>query len=87
MGGPNSGKRNAKPAAAKPLPAQGGGGRKRTPQSAFDGAAGKDTYEPEKVIAARLARVVTQYQIKWVDFEAKHNTWEPIEYLAGGVRT
>ena len=31
------------------------------PQSAFDGAAGQDTYEPEKVIAERLAKGVTQY--------------------------
>jgi hypothetical protein len=45
------------PAAAAPLKAQGTGGRKRTPTSAFDSAAGKDVYEPEKVIAQRLASV------------------------------
>ena len=33
----------------KPLPAQGQGGRKRTPTSAFDPAAGADLYEPEKI--------------------------------------
>ena len=34
---------------AKPL-SQDQGQRKRTPQSAFDPAAGKDIYEPEKVM-------------------------------------
>ena len=29
---------------------------KRTPTSAFDGAAGRDIYEPEKIIAQRLAK-------------------------------
>jgi hypothetical protein len=72
-----------KPAAAAPLKAQGTGGLKRTPTSAFDAAAGKDVYEPEKVIAQRLARGVTQYQVKWKNYENKDNTWEPIEHLAG----
>ena len=63
MGGKGSGKKaKQQPAAAtKPLPAQGTGGQKRTPQSAFDGAAGKDVYEPEKIIAERLAKMVKQY--------------------------
>eukprot|EP00966_Prymnesium_polylepis_P062222 1443572-Prymnesium_polylepis.1 len=83
MGGKNSGKRKAAPAAApKPLPAE-GAAHKRTPQSNFDAAAGKDTYEPERVVAERLAKGVTQYQVKWAGFDAKHNTWEPIEHLAG----
>ena len=42
------------PPAAAPLKAQ-GTRRKRTPTGAFDAAAGKDEYEPEKVIAERLA--------------------------------
>ena len=66
-----------------PLPAQGIGGKKRTPQSAFDPAAGGNIYEPEKVVAERLAKGITQYNVKWVGYEAKHNTWEPIENLAG----
>jgi hypothetical protein len=56
---------------------------KRTPTSAFDGAAGKDIYEPEKIMGERLAKGVTQYQVKWVGWEPKDNTWEPIEHLAG----
>ena len=76
------------PAAAAPLKAQGTGGHKRTPTSAFDSAAGKDVYELEKVITQRLAKGVTQYQVKWKNYENKHNTWEPIENLAGaGART
>ena len=71
------------PPAGAPLKPQGSGGRKRTPTNAFDAAAGKDKYEPEKVIAERLARGSTQYQVKWVNYESKHNTWEPIEHLAG----
>ena len=48
-----------------PVPAQGTGGKKRTPSSAFDPAAGKDVYEPEKVIAKRLAKGgVTQFNVK-----------------------
>ena len=26
---------------------------------------------------------ITQYQVKWVDWDSKHNTWEPLEHLAG----
>jgi len=83
------GKRGPKPAAkaAKPAPptlkAQGSTRTKRTPTSAVDGAAGKDTYEPEKIMAQRLAKGITQFQVKWVGWESKHNIWEPIEHLAG----
>ena len=69
-------------APAAPIKPQ-GSNTKRTPTSAFDGAAGKDVYEPEKVLAQRLARGVTQYLVKWVGYETKDNTWEPIEHLAG----
>lgn len=56
---------------------------KRTPSSAFDPAAGQDVYEPEKVVAQRLAKGVTQFCVKWANYDAKHNTWEPVEHLAG----
>ena len=74
-------KPKAAPAPPAPLKAQ-GTTTKRTPISAFDGAAGKDVYEPEKVLAERLAKGVTQYLVKWVGYESKDNTWEPIEHLA-----
>ena len=76
-------KKKAAALAAAPLKAQGNGITKRTPTSAFDGAAGKDTYEPEAVKATRLAKGVTQFLVKWVGYEVKDNTWEPIENLAG----
>ena len=47
------------PPSGAPLKPQGTGGHKRTPTSAFDTAAGKDEYEPERVIAERLARGTT----------------------------
>ena len=31
----------------------------------------------------RLSKGVTQYQVKWVGWATKDNTWEPIEHLAG----
>ena len=37
---------------SQPLPAQGKGACKRTPASSFDPAAGKDTYEPEKIVGS-----------------------------------
>ena len=55
MGSTKSGKRKLPPAAPKQLPAE-GAANKRTPQSTFDAAAGKDTYEPERVVAERLGR-------------------------------
>lgn len=76
-------KKTIPPQSAKALAAQ-GQGTKRTPQSAFDGAAGKDIYEPEKVCAHRMAKGgITQYQVKWKGWESKHSTWEPLENLAG----
>ena len=72
-----------KPPPATPQKAQGKGATKRTPTSAFDPAAGKDVYEPEKVTAQRLSKGVTQFQVKWKNYDTKDNTWEPIEHLAG----
>ena len=34
-----------------------GKGKKRTPQPAFDPAAGKDVYEPEKIVASQGGQV------------------------------
>ena len=51
MGGRGSGKKAKRPApASTPLKPQGEGAQKRTPQSAFDGAAGAKTYEPELIV-------------------------------------
>ena len=66
-----------------PPPKPQGEKTKRTPTSAFDPAAGGDIYEPEKVVAQRLAKGITQFHIKWKGYDTKDNTWEPIENLAG----
>ena len=59
-----------------------GTGTKRTPQTTFDPAAGKDFYEPEKVVAQRIIKGgVSQYQVKWTGYESKHNTWEPLVFV------
>ena len=77
------GKRKQLVAPAAPPKAE-GKGKKRTPQSEFDPAAGKDIYEPDKIIAQRMVKGgVTQYQVKWVGYDSKANTWEPLENLAG----
>ena len=79
------GQRGPKKKTAEPPPLQtpqGVAGKKRTPTSSFDPSAGKDVYEPEKIVATRGAKGVTQFHVKWVGYDAKHNTWEPIENLA-----
>ena len=65
--------------AAATAAAGGHGGEKRTPTSAFDPAAGKDVYEPEKLIGQRLSKGVTTFNVKWVGWADKDNTWEPID--------
>ena len=36
------------------------------------------------MIAQRIAKGgVTQFFVKWAGYEPKHNTWEPLEHLAG----
>lgn len=49
-------KQSKQAAPAVPTPKAQGTTKKRTPQSAFDPAAGKDVYEPEKVIAKRIVK-------------------------------
>ena len=69
-----------------PIPSmkpQGRPGKMRTPQSAFDGAAGKDFYDPEKVIGERSSKGICQFNVRWAGFTAKHDTWEPLANLAG----
>ena len=53
------GKRGPKKKTAEPPPLQtpqGVAGKKRTPTSSFDPSAGKDIYEPEKIVATRGAK-------------------------------
>jgi hypothetical protein len=78
------GKRKAVATVVAPPPKPQGTGKKRTPQSLFDPAAGKGVYESEKILAQRIAKGgVSQFQVKWVGYEVKSNTWEPLENLTG----
>ena len=70
------GKRKAPAPAPAPCSRAQGKAQKRTPTSAFDPAAGKDVYEPEKIIGQRMAKGgITQYNVKWVGYDNKDNTW------------
>ena len=67
-------------AASRTLKAQ-GDKTKRTPSSAFDPAAGQETYEPERIVGTRTVKSrekggerVTQFEVKWVGWETKDNT-------------
>ena len=67
----------------KKLKAQGTGPTKRTPKGEFDGAAGKDVYLVEDILAERQARGAPEFLIRWQDYGAQDDTWEPLENLAG----
>ena len=77
---------------SQPLRAQGKGGRKRTPTSAFDPAAGAAiaaALEPEKtvekLVASRLKSGVKEYLVRWEGYGDKHDSWEPMENLSNLV--
>ena len=67
----------------KKFKAQGTGPTKRTPKGEFDGAAGKDVYLVENILAERQARGAPEFLIRWQDYGAQDDTWEPLENLAG----
>ena len=74
---------------SQPLRAQGKGGRKRTPTSPFDPAAGaaiaaalepEKTFTVEKLVASRL-----KSGVKNTGYGDKHDSWEPMENLSNLV--
>ena len=79
---------------SQPLRAQGKGGRKRIPTSAFDPAAGaaiaatlepEKTFTVEKLVASRLKSGVKEYLVRWEGYGDKHDSWEPMENLSNLV--
>ena len=45
----------------------------------------EETYEVEKVLAVRGSGKKKEYQVKWVGYSAKENTWEPLSNLPEDV--
>ena len=79
---------------SQPLRAQGKGGRKRIPTSAFDPAAGaaiaaalepEKTFTVAKLVASRLKSGVKEYLVRWEGYGDKHDSWEPMENLSNLV--
>ena len=70
----------------KPLPAQGQArAQAHTDQCLRPGSW---IYEPEKIVGERQknmggGKYETQWEVKWKDWDKKHNTYEPIKNLAG----
>ena len=85
------GKRGRGPQPTKvKLVAQGKGTIKRTQQTPFDPAGSDEIeYRVREIKAERVARGGTaQWLIGWENFEdSKHDTWEPVENLAGHETT
>ena len=76
--------RGSKPNHVK-LVAQGKGRIKRTQQTPFDPAGSDDiVYSVREIKAERVAKGNAQWLVGWENFpDAKHDTWEPVENLAG----
>jgi len=70
------------------LPPIGKGPIKRTPNHEFDHRGNADDiYDVESILAERLSKVgdrtVEEWLIRWKGYSQAHDTWEPIENLAG----
>lgn len=64
------------------------GEAKRTPKNAFDPLKGKDiSFIPEMIIAKALQKRKGKqeevYLIRWTGYSEEHDTYEPLENLAG----
>ena len=55
---------------------------KRSRKSAFD-AVPEGEYPVEKIVADRMVNGKTQFLVKWVGYDERDNTWEPVTNLAG----
>ncbi|CAL8125216.1 unnamed protein product [Orchesella dallaii] len=45
-------------------------------------ANGEEEYKVERIVTKKLIDGVVHYRIKWVGWESKYNTWEPIDNLS-----
>ena len=46
-----------------------------------DQAAGGEEYEVERILDRRLSRGKVEYLVKWRNFDAASNSWEPTKHL------
>ncbi|KAK3270147.1 hypothetical protein CYMTET_21444 [Cymbomonas tetramitiformis] len=77
-----------KPVTSKRLPPIGKGPIKRTPQHEFDHQDNTDNiYDVESILAERSVNIggrgFEEWLIRWKGYSQAHDTWEPIEHLAG----
>ena len=68
---------------SKKQKAQGTGPTKRTPKGDYDGAAGKDIYLVEDILAESRSLGAPQFLLRWQGLTERDDTWEPLENLAG----
>ena len=64
---------------------QGKGPRKCTPKTIVEQQelAQEELFEPGKVFAERMVRGALQYEVRWVRYSAKYDSWGPLVNLPG----
>lgn len=61
-----------------------GQGQEAHPDERFRSGGRQRRLRTGEILGERMAKGgISQFNVKWVGYDAKHNTWEPIENLAG----
>ena len=45
----------------------------------------EEFYQVEKIVQSKLVKGKKFYQVKWVGYSSKDNTWEPTEHLSNVI--
>jgi hypothetical protein len=40
-----------------------------------------ETYEVEKIVDKKISKGEVKYLVKWIGWDSKDNTWEPLRHL------